>query len=191
MSIVKAVSAEAEVEGQNRRSKEKAQLIEVIEIRRAIVRLFDGAPGCGFTSKEILERVNDQGYNLSLRQINPKMKMVGNVFYRDEKKVWQRRICGVCQKPLQLDDTLGIMSNFYGHDVCLQFLNTFVNAYKDISNKQAAAYEQTVHDLELGADQAANAIKVLELEVERLTKEVKRLTPTPLPDRQGSRRIVL
>lgn len=192
MAILKEISVEAEALKLAHREREKELMVEVMAIRKCIVDLFDKNPDKGFSNKQIREWLVSQGFDVNARQVPAKMKMMSNVFYDGaehpwepyKKGPWRRRVCNICDRPLQLGDSrmativsaLAVEVRLDGHADCVNFLRVTHQQYKaqiDNLNQENAV---------LLADKAK-----LEEEVKRLRSMVVFLSQT----QSGSRRIEL
>lgn len=189
MTILKEVSPEEESMKATFREMQKERMSEVIAIRQAIVELFNANPGEGFTNKQILEYLNSKGFNVSARQIAPKMNMQHNIFYEERKNgkaVWFRRVCEVCKKPLELGEKYSSVEEMQlnGHFVCLSWAFKLYEFYKQLST-----------DLHSQIDGLEQEKVGLLTERDNLLEEVKKLRSMLVfpssENKEGARRIQL
>ena len=201
MSILKEVTVEQEAMKAYFKEQQKERIVEVMAIRESIVELFDSKnnPGEGFTNKQILEWLISKGFKVNPRQIPAKMQMMKNVFYGfsrvNHKAAWKRRVCSVCQKPLQLGDKLeqvyavqlpdNIPSvKHEGHTSCIGVLN---NLWEEYAGK--------INELHTALLDMTNQRGLAVTENGKLLDEIKKLRSMIVfpseNDNKGTRRIEL
>lgn len=197
MTILKAVSVETEAWKVGFREQQKERMEEVMAIRRAIIELFDSKPGQEFSNKEILEWLVGKGFNIKLRQIAPKMKMMVNVFKESKTeeivqtkthktwgRVWHRIVCDICKKPFELEDDLWISGKLERHGACNESVTELL---KPVQNKNCELNGQVNILLQEKGELLADNAELKE-EVNRLNSMI--VFPSQ-NDSKGTRKIIL